>query len=308
MITTIKHENLTWTNLFSPSAEEVDNISKQYPIDPLIAEELTSLTVRPKVDVYRDNLYLILHFPFVSSIQQSEMGCEIDFVIGENFLITVYYSPIQPLEKFIQNCKTRESFRKEYFEKHVSFLLVSILKELYGTLLRRLDKTLIQINKTEQKIFEGKEKEMVKALSFLKRDLLDFQVALYPHKDILDSMKEICKKSHKKLFSNNFGHHLNNLIGEYDKIRNLIENSKETIETLRQTNESLLSTKTNEVMKILTIMAFITFPLMLLSSIFGMNTTDTPVIGQKGDFWIIALAMIVATVGMFAFFKKKKWL
>jgi len=61
-------------------------------------------------------------------------------------------------------------------------------------------------------------------------------------------------------------------------------------------------------MKVLTILAFITFPLVLLSSVFGMNTISTPIVGIKGDFWIIIGVMLAATFSMFVYFRKKKWL
>ncbi|MBU1092045.1 magnesium transporter CorA family protein [Patescibacteria group bacterium] len=311
MKTIIKHENLTWISLFSPSAEEVAEISKKYTIHPLVAEELISLTMRPKVDVYAGILYLILHFPFVTVPKQPEISHEIDFVIGKDFLITAHYLPAQPLEKFIQGCKTQESFRKQYFGKNASFLAISILKELYNITIRQLDTMNIKINKVEKMIFEGEEKKMVKEISMLKRDVLDFQTTLYPHESVLSSLEETYienKKKQKDFFEKDFEHYLNTIIGEFTKIKNSIKNSKDTLETLRETNESLLSTKTNEVMKVLTIMAFITFPLMLLSSIFGMNTVNTPVVGIRGDFWIIAGAMLTATTGMFLYFKKKKWL
>ena len=61
-------------------------------------------------------------------------------------------------------------------------------------------------------------------------------------------------------------------------------------------------------MKILTIMAFVTFPLSLIASIFGMNTSTLPVVGYEYDFWVIIGGMFMFTVIFFAFFKYKKWL
>ena len=70
----------------------------------------------------------------------------------------------------------------------------------------------------------------------------------------------------------------------------------------------MLTTKQNETIKTLTIMAFITFPLTLFSSMFGMNTEGTPIIGHQYDFWIIIAVMCTVAVFFFAFFKYKKWM
>jgi len=77
---------------------------------------------------------------------------------------------------------------------------------------------------------------------------------------------------------------------------------------LRETNNSLLSTKQNETMRVLTIMALLTFPLALFVAIFDINATSNPIIGLPYDFWIIVGAVVSVGIAMFAFFKHKKWL
>ena len=79
-------------------------------------------------------------------------------------------------------------------------------------------------------------------------------------------------------------------------------------DALYDNNVTVLNIKQNEAMRILAIMAFVTFPLVLFASLFGMNAVSTPIIGHKYDFWIIIGVMLAATIGMFAFFKRKKWL
>ncbi|MFH1979390.1 MAG: magnesium transporter CorA family protein [Patescibacteria group bacterium] len=304
MITTIKYGNITWVNLESPSVKEVSDVADKYPVHSLVAEELTSLTMRSKVDFYTNNLYLVLHFPTPFKTSEINSGCEIDFVVGKDFLITSHYYNFPAFEKLLKNTKRNVEFREKHFQEHAGFLAFQILKELYASSLRDLDKISLRINRVENDIFRGREKENVKDISLLKRDILDFRRTFSPHNDILTSFYE----AGANFFGKDFAHYLNLLQGEYAKIKNIVENNKETLETLHETNESLLSTKTNEIMKVLTIMAFITFPLMLLSSIFGMNTIATPIIGRRFDFWIITAIMVLATFGMFLFFKHKKWL
>jgi magnesium transporter len=81
----------------------------------------------------------------------------------------------------------------------------------------------------------------------------------------------------------------------------------ESLHELRETNNSLLTTKQNETMKKLTLLAFITFPLSLIASIFEMNTVDMPIVGLQHGFWIIIGGMTVVGLAMFWYFKYKKW-
>jgi magnesium transporter len=111
-----------------------------------------------------------------------------------------------------------------------------------------------------------------------------------------------------KFFNGMFTHHLKRVSGEQYRIHSLIESLQETMRDLRETNNSLLSTKQNEAMKVLTIMAFVTFPLSLVASIFGMNTVFLPFVGQKYDFWMVMGIMAALTISFFIFFKRNKWL
>jgi magnesium transporter len=149
MLTTIKHKKITWVNLHSPSAKEVSDLAKKFPIHPLVAEELISPTLRPKVDAYKDNIYLILHFPVYNPVTKANKNIEIDFVIGKNFLITAQYGALTPFETFIKESKSKKSFRDMYFKENAGYLVYHILKELYEFSLRQLDHIHMKINKVE---------------------------------------------------------------------------------------------------------------------------------------------------------------
>ena len=82
----------------------------------------------------------------------------------------------------------------------------------------------------------------------------------------------------------------------------------EVLHELRETNNSLLTTKQGEIVKNLTIVSFITFPLALVAAIFGMNIPSTPIVHRPDGFWIVMLIMAAAALSMFAYFKRKRWL
>ena len=145
---------------------------------------------------------------------------------------------------------------------------------------------------------------MVTELSNISRDVLNIKQAILLHRDIMDALDE----HGREFFGEEFGHSIDVLSGEYRRVLQLITNNRSTLEELRATNNSLVYTKQNEVMKVLTIMAFVTFPLSLLAGIFGMNTAYTPIVDNPYGFWIIVSMMAGATLVFFSFFKYKKWL
>jgi magnesium transporter len=304
MISTIEKNGITWVNVKSPSKEDINHLKDKFSIHELVAEELPKPTFHPKVDLYNNHLYLILHFSVFNEDKSVNRNLEIDFILGGNFIITSHYEAIKPFENFMEKCRTDSEFQEKIFYKHSGFLLFNILRFLYNFTLKELDIFQERIDSIEEKIFAGKERQMLEKLSLLRRDILEFGRAIMIHEAVLSSLE----KSGFIIFGEEFNPYLREINSEYFKIKNLFESHKAATKSLQETNDSLLSAKTNEVMKILTIMAFVTFPLMLLSSIFGMNTKILPIVGVRGDFWIIIGIMAIGTIAMFLFFKRKRWL
>lgn len=304
MISKYEHKNLTWIDIEKPTREEVLEVMEEYHVHPLAGNELLSPTLRPKVDVYNDQIYMILHFPAVSHSHGKSGGQEIDFIIGKDFLITTHYELIDPLHEFSRVFEVNSILDKSNIGDHAGFLFFYIVRELYKNLIIELDHINLQLENIEERIFSGEESDMVRVISNVNRDLLNVRQAIRPHKEILDSFEV----AGRDFFGEDFAYHLRSISGEFYKVFNILEGHKETLLDLRDTNDSLLTTKTNEIMKVMTIMAFIFLPSAVISSVFGMNTKDMPFIGINLDFWYIIAMMFFTSSMIFIYFKFKKWM
>jgi magnesium transporter len=304
MISKYKYKKLTWIDLESPNREEVLEIAERYDLPALVGDELLRKTIRSKVDMYPNVIYLILHFPAVGHKHGTSPHTEIDFIIGKDFIITAHYELVDTLHEFAKAFEVNSILQKTEIGNHAGFLFFHIIKNLYRQSARDLEEINVALEKTEHKIFEGKEKEMVSEISKINRSLLDFKQAIRFHKEVLASFEIAAKK----FFGEAFGYNLSILSGEYNKVQNMLESHKEILDDLRDTNDSLLTDKTNETMRTLTIMSFVIFPLTLIATLFSMDTVHTPLVGMKGDFWLVLAIMVVAVVCMYMYFKRKKWL
>ncbi|OIO32751.1 MAG: hypothetical protein CO061_02630 [Candidatus Yonathbacteria bacterium CG_4_9_14_0_2_um_filter_47_74] len=304
MISRYTHKNLTWVDIESPDKEEVRGIMEEYHVHPIVADELLSPTLRPKVDIYENCIYLILHFPTVIHKHNGKSEQEVDFVIGKNFIITTHYDLVDPLHDFSKVFEVNSILDKSNISEHAGYLFFYLMRELYKNLIEELDTVSNMLDDIERQIFNGNEIKMVKVISGAARNLLNFKQAIRHHKEVLESFE----LAGEKFFGSEFSYYLRAITGEYYKINNMLDGHKETLAELRDTNDSLLTTKTNEIMKNLTILAFVTFPLSLLAAIFGMKTEHTPLVGGSFDFWIIIGVMVAATFAMLSFFKHKKWI
>jgi len=304
MLTKFTHKHLTWIDIESPTKEEMRELVNYYGIHPLVGEELLEETVRPKVDYYGDQIYLVLHFPTINHSHTGKTSQEIDFVIGKNFLITVHYETVDPLMEFSKMFEVNSILDKSNMGDHAGFLFFHIVRELYKNLSLELNSLRKTLSDIEDNIFKGNEKVMVEKISNVNRKLINFKKSIRFHKDVLESFETAAKD----MFGEKFSFYARAISGQYYEVLNALEGYKETLTDLWNTNDSLLSNKINEVMKIIAIISFVTFPLSLIATIFGMNTHYLPIVGAPGDFWIVMGIMLTLMLFIFVYFKKKKWI
>jgi len=197
-------------------------------------------------------------------------------------MITTRYDSIDALHHFAKQIEVNEILNKE----NHSHLFFGMMREVYHFLFDEIEYMKDWMKEIEKNIFEGKEKEMVFGISTAGRNLLSFQ----------------------NIFDDKFKKDIKLLLVEWRRLIFEIENIKNMLNELRETNNSILSTKQNEIMKIFTIIAFVTFPLSLIATIFGMNASFMPIIGLQNDFWLILGLMFAVSIVMFTYFKYKRWI
>lgn len=303
-MTTIKTPNVTWIDIKNPSPKELKYLAANYNVHPLILEGLEKPTIRSQAEDYNGYIYLVLHFPIFNPAKKISEPVEIDFIITPDTLISVRYQDSEPLDEFLKKCRVATNHtRKIALGKNATYLFYYLIKEMYGFSMRQLDHMDEKMGAIEEGIFSGRQKEMLLALSLARSDVLNFLRTLRPQSSVLESLL-----ARGDSFEGKAKPYLMDLLGEHHRVLNQAESLRETVEGLQTTNSSLLDHRTNEVMKVLTIMAFVTFPLTLLANIFSMNTVAMPISGQPYDFWIIIGIMLGAVALFFAFFKSKKWL
>lgn len=303
MISTQELDGITWVDLESPSNEELEQVAAQYKLDPFVVTELQAPTLKPSVYKGTDYLYLILHFPVGKHSHIGGVAQEVDFILGENYLITVRYEVVDPVHKLRKMLETEAVVDAEPALKHTGELFYRLLMKLYGGVFHELEYQNDNLRTIEERMFAGKEKEMVREISKVSTVLRNFALTIETHEPVLKSLA-----LHGGTLYKNFDIYAEALVGEHMRTETLITSHLSLVSELRETNNSLLTTKQNEIMKVLTIMAFVTFPLSLVAGIFGMNTEHIPIIGHPYDFWIVVGIMFSMTVAFFVYFMTKRWL
>lgn len=293
---------INWIDIISPTEEDLKFLQEKFKLHPILIDELKQPSTRSKIEIYDKLMFVVYYFSNYNEIEKTSEAMEVDFLITDKNLVTVHYKNYEPLEEIFDSLKN--NLLDPRLNQSPAHLLYYILENGLIFSLRQLTHIQEKIKTIECDLFKGEHKSLIERIAIVKRDILDQRIIARLQHPILESLKA----KGVNFFGKNLEIYFNDLLGDYEKLWMSIDNLKETIESLENTNNTFFESRTNEIMKILTIMAFITFPLTLFSSIFSMNTKNTPLVDSPYGFWYIVGLMILFALIFLAIFKKKKWL
>jgi magnesium transporter len=299
----IVYNDLTWINIEKPTEREIEYLSNNYPFHPLDLDDCLSRIQRPKIDKYKDYLFLVLHFPVFDKETRVTSTSQVSVFIGETYLVTLHKGELKPLVKLFKECQIDEESRHENFNQGSGYLLYRIVDRLVDYCLPILNKIGDNIEDVEDNIFGDKMPRAIKEISMLRRDVISFRRIIWPMRAVLGSLEPKVRRFTKEDLSVYFG----DMVDHVDKIWDGLDEYKEVIEGLNDTHDSLATNRTNEVIRMLTIIATVLLPLTLLASIYGMNI---PLPFQETSRSLIGVLVIWVLIvsGMLYFFRKHHWI
>ncbi len=303
MIRRYEHNQLTWLDVINPSTEEIREVITECKIPLEFTSDLTTMTPRSDVLAKKGFLKITLDFPIVKRVDINHPH-EVKFIATKKHLVTIRFEDIEAIHRFSKEFEVSSMVNQLGKTASGAHLCFGLLEHMYRTMTVKLDYLESKMADVEEEIFQGREKEMVFEISTLSRRLITFRQVIASHELPLEELKEKAALA----FGVSYLRHIETLQNEFGHQKTRLASVIKMLEDLRATNDSLLSTKQNEIMKTFTILAFITFPLTLFTSMFGMNTQTTPIVGRPGDFWLILGIMAVVSITFFGYFRYKKWM
>ena len=307
MTNTHSHRGIVWIDLESPTESEISGLVKRYDLHPLVGEELKSSSSVAKIDFYPEYILVVLTLPVrVRNGGTYEIvDRQLDFVIGKTFLITSRNSTIEQLEYFGKVFEANSILNKDEKIDHAGYLFYYMVKRIYAGMAEDLENIKDSLTSAESRIFKGEERNMVVELSNLSRELIDFRQTARMHRDVWE---EVIEHPDKSLFGPGFSVYMRDIRDEFNIIHELIANTRELLTDLRETNDSLLNSKQNETMRVLTLATFIFQPITFLAALFTIPALRVPLISASYGWVMILIIMIIMAAGIWWIFKKKRWL
>ncbi|MEM2339386.1 MAG: magnesium transporter CorA family protein [Nitrososphaerales archaeon] len=261
----ISCKGITWINIEKPTREHITLLAQRYPFHRLDLEDCLSKIQLSKVDEYENYLFIILHFPILNEsgmIQSSQVS----IFLGEDYLITIHQGDLKPLVEFFQSCKNEENRREKLINKGSAFLLYHIIDSLVDNIFPILDKLVGELNEVEDKVFDEKI-EAVREVTLLRRKIADLRRITFPLRRVT---KDLATKVQR--FSNqDILNYFDDVNDHIEKVWDILEECKETIEIYKDTDFMLSTEKTNKILAILTIVFTLSIPATVIAAFYGMN-------------------------------------
>ena len=293
---------LTWIHLDSPTAEEAQALAERFGWHPLDVEDVLSKRQRPKVDEYDDYRFVVLHFPvYDKSVQRLNAG-ELDVFLGPDYLVTLPTVELLPVTRLFQRCSEDMDLRENLFGKGSGYLLYHVLDDLFDYCFPILDKIGHKLDRIEDDIDEARFEEIVQDISKVKQEIISFRKIVKPQRPTL----RLLERHVERFLPEDLELYFDDLVDASERIWDVLDNYKEVVEALEATNESAISHRQNDVLRVLTIFSVLLLPLTLIASILGMNV-DFPGSGTAAAFWVIVVAMVAVLAGLLAFFRWRRF-
>jgi magnesium transporter len=296
---------LTWIHLESLEPSEVERLRERFGWHPLDIEDVLSKRQRPKVDDYQEEGYLfaVLHFPVYDKSIHRLNAAELDVFLGHDYLVTIPNVELLPVTRLFRRCEENEALRGRLFEKGSGRLLYEVLDDLFDYCFPILDKIAHKLDSIEDDVFERRFEEVVRDISNVKQEIISYRKIIKPQRSTL----RLLDRNVARFLPENLELYFDDIVDASERIWDLLDNYNEVVGALEDTNESFISHRQNDVLRVLTIISVTMLPLTVITGLFGMNVLY-PGEGTHEAFWVIVASLLAVLVGMLGFFRYKRWL
>ena len=301
---------LSWIHLDAPSLVHAQELADTFGWHPLDVEDVMSRRQRPKVDVYTEDeaagyVFAVLHFPvYDKAISRLNAG-ELDVFLGPDYLVTLPTVELRPVSLLFRRSFESEELKHNLFSRGSGRLFYEVLDDLYDYCFPILDKIGYKLEQIDEDIDDVgvRAKDLVRDIHKVKQEIISYRKIIKPQRPTLRQLE----RSVERFLPEDLELYFDDIVDASERIWDLLDNYKEVVEALEDTNESLISHQQNDILYVLTIFSVVMLPLTFITGLFGMNV-HFPGVNSANDFYVSLGLMGVTIVGMLGFFRWKRWL
>jgi len=293
--------NLLWIDLYDCTFQELCSVAKIFDFHPLAIEDCLQTSPRAKVDKYDDYFFFVFHALRYNEESDEEITTdELDVFLGPNYLVTIHKTSLPSVARIAKLCNAFRTHMMERGPDYLLYTLVDGIVDEYFPIIERLGE---RIDELEDEIYINPAKEVTEEILALKRTILLLRKLVIPQKRIFANVNG---RYSFTVHEDNQPYYLD-LVDHLERIADVTDTHRDLVNNAMDTYYSIVSSKTNDVMRVLTIISTIMMPLTFITGVFGMNV-PIPFQNNQAEFWSIILGMLVLFMMMMGYFHRKNWI
>lgn len=305
MIFRYEYPGGVWVDLERPSVDEIQQVAQEFSIHERIKAELVFPTPTPLAAQDERMALLVLHFPAHETENGGVKNQEIDFVVGNNFILTVRYDTVVSLHHLKKMLETQQLV-EEHGGIATDVLLEILFAHLYASARDHTKHLAGNLSRVEHDMFDGHEHATVQLISDIGREFLHLDAALADQEETLTFF--LTMLAGRGFFGTSFAERSGRILAERIQVMRFVGTHRAIANELRETNTALLGARQNEIMKTLTTITVLVLPLELIASVLVLDLPGTPLRNDPNAFYIV-LAIMLGSIALTAlFFARKRWI
>jgi magnesium transporter len=298
----INTPEVTWINICGlHETEVIKQIGEKFNVHPLVIEDILNTETRPKIEIADTYIFAAMKLLNFNSSTKSFEAEQVSFILGKDFV----FSFLETSDNIFEPIKERITQQLGKIRKgNTDYLFYSLMDIVVDQYFLVLDHIENEIEELDDIVINDFDKTHIERIYNLKTQLLTTRRSVMPLREIFSELI----REESELIGETTRPYLKDLLDHTTHITETIDLQREISTGLMETYLSMMSIKMNEVMKVLTIIATIFIPLTFIVGIYGMNFENIPELGWRWGYVAVWAVMIVITIFMLLFFRRKKWL
>jgi len=302
MVDTVKIGTLRWHHIISPSEEDLNYLKDNFHFHPLDIEDCRSTNQRPKIDIYDDYYFIILHFPSFDHHNRFLTIKEVKFFWGEDYVISIDQTNWIVSELFA-DARKRINNKEEIGIGTSDAMLYYVLEKLMNSSLNLMRRLGLELDRISEDLFSIRAQKTILQISITRKNIILINTIFKPQLPLFHKFES----GQIAGYAENMEEYWGNILDYNQKMWDMAEDYQELIEGLSKTFDSLQTNRINDIMKTLTFFSAILLPLTFITGLYGMNI-GLPLQNDSRSFIIIIVLMLMVVVTMLFYFKRRKWL
>ncbi len=294
-----------WVDLEQSTPEENKAVLETvFDFHPLAIEDCLAISERPKIDDYDNYIFVVMHAVNHIASADDFQTTEVNFFIGRNFLVTFHDEPVRSISLMVE----RISKKGHAVPRAPDLLAYQILDLLFDNYQPALDELSAELTDLEHRVLTGSSQDVLSEVVNLQSQVQRLRQLTTPQREVIGRM---IRGEFSKVIRGHLTPYLRDLSDNLSRINDLAETFRESLARTLQVHLNLQQMSVNRVIKVLTILATLSMPILLVTSFYGMNIQHFPNTEWPSWPWAYLFTLVlngVLVALLYRFMKRHNWL